>query len=222
MEDSACFDAILNLGQKLVKELELEDSVDTLGRWMSHYISELIYDAENANNENKEERNKACADAIIKLWHHRRTLQNGSRPFESLEPILNTLKDLDPDNDTPRYFRVVRESAAAEEHGKERQSWFDIINGLDVTAKMLIRYCLTQAIESSSDKLKEWVSLAEQAGLDDEADVQVIRIILHEKEIFDAKNLEEIEKEKNQKRLEELEKFIELGNVLASELRERC
>ena len=222
MENSTRFDEILTLGKKIVEELDLNGSVDTLGRWMVHYISELIYDVENANAEDKNQKRQVCAEAIINLWHHRQKLPNGSYPFERIEPVLRTLENLDPDNDTPRYFRVVRESAVTEDNSQSTQSWFDIIDGLDFTAKMLIRYCLSQAIESSSNKLKKWVSLAEQAGLDDEEDVQVIRFILSADESSDEKEPEEIDKEKNQKRLKKLEAFLQLGNELASELKKKC
>ena len=33
-------DSVLALGKKLVDELGLDQSVDTLGRWMAHYIAE--------------------------------------------------------------------------------------------------------------------------------------------------------------------------------------
>lgn len=221
-EDSVRFDAILNLGQKLVQELELEDAVDTLGRWMSHYIAELIHDAKNASPSDKEEKNKLCAEAIINLWHHRRLLENHTRPFKGLESALKVLESLDSENDTNRYFRMVIEGASDEEHNDKTQSWFDIINGIDSTAKMLIQYCLRQAIESSSDKMKEWISIAEEAGLDDEADVQIIRIILGEAMTKDKKSQEEIEKEKNLEKLKKLEAFLEMVRILATDLRGKC
>ena len=35
-------DAILKLGKKIIKELQLEHTGNTLVRWMIHYISELM------------------------------------------------------------------------------------------------------------------------------------------------------------------------------------
>ena len=35
-------DSVLALGKKLVDELGLDQSVDTLGRWMAHYIAEKM------------------------------------------------------------------------------------------------------------------------------------------------------------------------------------
>ena len=40
-------DEIIKLGKKLVKELDLEYSVNTLARWMSHYLAELLHNIDN-------------------------------------------------------------------------------------------------------------------------------------------------------------------------------
>ena len=109
MEISVPSDAILKLGRKLTHELNLDDSVDTLGRWMAHYIAELIQDAETASEEERLVKMQACNDAILRLWQHRHVLPDGSRPFEELEPLLKTLENLDSENNTFRYFHSTRE-----------------------------------------------------------------------------------------------------------------
>jgi len=45
----------VTLGKRIVKELDLEDSVDTLGRWMAHRIVELMERAEQAETEAERE-----------------------------------------------------------------------------------------------------------------------------------------------------------------------
>lgn len=37
---------VLELGKLLVKALDLDETVDTLGRWMAHHIAELMQAAE--------------------------------------------------------------------------------------------------------------------------------------------------------------------------------
>ena len=44
---------VLDLGRALVEELGLDPGVDTLSRWMAHYIAELIEDAETVKVENR-------------------------------------------------------------------------------------------------------------------------------------------------------------------------
>ncbi|MCL1474887.1 hypothetical protein [Argonema antarcticum] len=54
-----------------MKELDLEDSVDTLGRWMAHRIAELMEQAEQAPTEaEREAAKRECTDIIIRLWEH--------------------------------------------------------------------------------------------------------------------------------------------------------
>jgi len=48
MEQSEIQKELITLGKRLVKQLGLTHSNDTLARWMAHYIAELIYKAENS------------------------------------------------------------------------------------------------------------------------------------------------------------------------------
>lgn len=95
MVTSVRSDPVLQLGKKIVDELGLDQSVDTLSRWMAHYIAELIHSAETADTEDRSEKLSRCASAILDLWEHRSELPNGKRPFEDVEPILRALQSLD-------------------------------------------------------------------------------------------------------------------------------
>ena len=75
-------DSVLALGKKLVDELGLEQSVDTLGRWMAHYIAEKMEAAESATGEARDRKMSECSDAILKLWAHRSELPNASTPVQ--------------------------------------------------------------------------------------------------------------------------------------------
>ena len=74
---------IINLGKALIEELGLDPGVDTLARWMAHYIAEQMTIAENATGDDKIEAEQHCFETILKLWQHRSSLPNGRRPFES-------------------------------------------------------------------------------------------------------------------------------------------
>ena len=103
MENSERFDPdkVLALGRKLVEELGLEESNDTLGRWMAHCLADLITKAENASGGDKDAGRKECFDAILALWRHRSELPSGKRPFAELEPVIRAVESLDPEDDTP-------------------------------------------------------------------------------------------------------------------------
>lgn len=108
---------MLELGQHLVRELNLDDSFDTLGRWMAHYIAELISAAEKATS--KKDRlaaQKRAMEAILRIWEHRESLPGYAYPLARYDEILSVLDHLRPDNNPFRFNRMreskVEQSAA--------------------------------------------------------------------------------------------------------------
>lgn len=98
---------IIKLGKKLVKELDLQYSVNTLARWMSHYIAELIHNIDIAKTkEEKKILQQECCDQILKLWSQNDNLPI-TKPLDDLKPvieILQVLKEKDEDNVFPRWI----------------------------------------------------------------------------------------------------------------------
>jgi hypothetical protein len=90
------------LGKKLAADLE---DTDTLGRWMAHYVAELIAGAETAENADKREAQDRCAHEILNLWAHRHGYPGSNRPFEGFEPIRRALERLDPEQSEWSFFR---------------------------------------------------------------------------------------------------------------------
>jgi hypothetical protein len=217
---SARCEATLELGRKLTKELGLDQSVDTLGRWMVHYIAELIQNAEMASAEERPAKMRACCDVILNLWKHRHTLPNGKRPFKELEPLLRTLESLDPEDDTPRYFRSVRAVADDADENEETKSWLKLIDGLDCSARILIRYCLTQAAQNALNKSVEWVGLAEAAGADESIEFSLIRVIAEEDSMLKACDPGEEERKRIEDRIERLEGFAKMSMAVVTDLRQ--
>lgn len=209
---------VLDLGRTLVSELGLDPGVDTLSRWMAHYIAELIEEAETAKVEERPAKFAKCADAILKLWEHRHQLPNGKRPFEDLEPILRALASLDPTDETPRYFRSPRRAADETEQNAETRKWLELADGLDYSAKILIRYCLTQAAQTALDRSKDWVVLAETAGLEDDSELQVIRVITDESDLTKASEPDDRARKLLEDRINRLNGFKEIADSLASDL----
>ncbi|NWN82677.1 MAG: hypothetical protein HLX48_06770 [Halomonas sp.] len=211
--------AVLELGKKLVDNLGLDEGVDTLGRWMAHYIAELILDAESAAPEEKASKQERCSLAILDLWQHRAILPNGTRPFEDFEPIMRSLESLDPCDETPRYFRRTRMMAADAEPDTEVKKWLEIADGIDSTARQLIRHCLARASQTTQENTAEWVALLEAAGLDDDMDVTALRILMSEADLYEGEADEDAEREKIEKQLSRLETFQEVAETLAADLR---
>jgi len=210
---------VLDLGCELVKELDIDPGADTLSRWMAHYIAELIDEAKTAKLEDRLAKLARCADAILKLWDHRHQLPDGKRPFEDLEPIMRALASLDPADDTPRFYRTQRMAINKTKESKETAKWLDLADGLDYSAKNLIRYCLAQAAQTALDKSKAWVKLAEKAGLEDNIDFRVIRFTSDEKGLSEAQKLKKMERRQLEDRIKRLDGFKKMADSLASDLR---
>lgn len=214
-------DPIIALGRRLVEELGLEDSADTLGRWMAHYIADLIAKAESATDEERRSAEKSCFDAILALWNHRAELPNGKRPFEELEPVVRAIESLDPDNNTPRYLRSARASVGDNVEEPEAESWLRMVEGLDYSARVLIGYCLGQAARAAADKSKEWVKLAEAAGANRGVSEIVIRFISSPADLEEDADIDEEARRQLEERLRRLESFTQIANALATQWREQ-
>lgn len=209
----------MELGRALVEELGLDPGVDTLSRWMAHHIAELIEEAETANVEEQLAKSAKCADAILKLWERRHQLPNGKRPFQDLEPILRALESLDPADDTPRYFRSPRVAANETEQNVETKKWLEMADGLDYSAKILIRYCLAQAVQTTLDKSKHWVELAENAGFEEGIDLPVIRIITYERDLTQTSEPDDRARKLLEDRIGRLDALKKMAEALLSDLR---
>lgn len=214
-------DSVLRLGKRLVDELGLNETNDTLSRWMAHYIAEKIKDVEAASSKDRNEKLAACADAILKLWAHRSELPNGKRPFEDFEPISRALASLDPDDTMPRYFRPIRSVATEDAEDTKTTQWFEIASGIDATARLLIWYCLAAAAETALDKVREWVELAKAAGVDEDLGVSIVLQFADDAGVLGSKNPEDLERERIEEFLKKLNAFDQFSKMLSVHLREK-
>jgi hypothetical protein len=116
------------------------DSNDTLGRWMAHYVADLIAKAEVAAGGDKVPPQTEAFDTILKLWKHRAEFPSGKRPFGELESVIRTVGSLDPEDDTPRYYRTMRPPRGETADTSDQEKWLHLAEGLDYSAKVLIGY----------------------------------------------------------------------------------
>jgi len=212
---------ILEIGRALIKELALELGDDTLCRWMAHYIAELIEGTETATEADRSEKLTKCAETILALWKHRYELPNGKRPFEDFEPIFRAIESLDPDNDTPRYFRSVRNANNKSEENTGAGKWLELADGLDYSAKVLIRYCLEQASQDALDKSQEWVKLAEVAGLEDAIEFPVIRFLAGDNDLENQIGPDERARKILEDRIDRLTAFKKMAETIVFDLRRK-
>lgn len=166
-------ESVLELGRKLVSQLNLDPGVDTLSRWMSHYIAELINHIESSTGVEKKKAEKECAELIMRLWKHRYELPEAARPLGNLEEILRTLKLLDPSaNPFPPYdIRKEKKDHVIPVNGEE---WLELARELESTYRVLVNYCLRQAMDDVDRDARDWIELASRAGFDVERERIVI------------------------------------------------
>ncbi|MGE7981832.1 hypothetical protein [Solibacillus sp. NPDC093137] len=203
---------IMNLGRMLAKELDLDPGVDTLARWMAHYIAEQIILVEKKSGEEKKLVEEQCLDMILKLWSHRARFPNGVRPFENFESIFNTLSRLNPESKESFFFnnKYIKEK----EFSKEVQDWLDIANEIDKIARVWIKFALNQAaLDASDESTSEWLK---KVTLFEEKNDSLLIRLLRDDVYFDeeTKNVTSNNKEQIQHNIEILEKFNELNDVI--------
>ena len=211
-------DSVLALGQKLIDELGLDQSVDTLGRWMAHYIAENMEAAESATGEARDRKMSECSDAILKLWAHRSELPDGRRPFEEFGQIFRVLQSLDTDDPTPRYFRQTRSAVKQDDEDDTTKRWLNIASGIDDAARVLIRYCVGTAAQEAVEKSRDWVALAEAIAEEKEIDIRMVRAIVEDAEVLNSENPDDTARAKIEDLLKKLETFTALSCALSSHL----
>jgi hypothetical protein len=220
MDNSEQSEKILDLGRLLVKELGLDPGVDTLGRWMAHYIAEKIHRVEKLpRGKKKAEAERECCDLILKIWEHRSQLPNGKRPFESFEPILKVLEGLDPDNDDPYLHQMSKHELAELERDHPNfetiRPYLESVVEIEKVARVWIESLLNQAaLRVSDEKTHEWLRAAVQAPLPD--DIRSIRIMLKKFDLSgdDDSDSSSRDADRLKKRIGELKKFKEVNQLL--------
>lgn len=221
MEQSIRYEALTALGKRLVKELDLSGDVDTLGRWMAHYVAELLHEAEQASGEDRLEKRSAVRDAILALWAHRAELPSGVRPFADFEPILRVLEQLAPDTPSLRFVPRPHLPKDATQESMETQQWLDMAQSLDQAAKLLITYCLASAAKASVDPAQEWAKLAAEAGEEDVLEVRLARFLRWERDLMHGDDSESPEQRALAERRDKLDAFISLATKVRAEIEER-
>lgn len=154
-----------------------------------------------------------CAAAILNLWAYRRKFPQGKRPLEDLEPIIGTLERLDPDRPAIRYFDDVLLERSETKEPDDGQTWLNLAVELDYSARILIHDCLARAAQTAVDKAKEWIELAESAGVDHGIEILLIRALGEESDPLNAR------RKRIEERIKHLEAFREMAAVAESDLR---
>lgn len=219
MENSEQSEKIINLGKMLVKELGIEPGVDTLARWMAHYLAEKIHLAEVLpHSHEKAEAEKECCDLILKIWDHRSQIPRGRRPFENFEPILKVLESIDPDNREPFLHRMseheLKQLANNNPNYEAIKHYIESVVEIEKVARVWMENLLNQAaLKVTDEKTKAWLEAASLIGLP--ADIHSIRIVYKNFNLLDDDDNTPLQNtDRLENRIQQLEKFEKLSKLL--------
>jgi hypothetical protein len=176
MAPSTRSEAVLELGKHLVQQLQLDESVDTLSRWLAHTLAEKITEIGQAPPDQKPTLQSEVIELILKLWAHRRDFPRGMRPFEELEDLARVLRQLDPEDKGPRYFSAAT-SQDTEAAAPEAKAWLQRALAIDNAARATIGYCLVAADGATPGDATQWADLAEAAGLDRDIEIKIVNFV---------------------------------------------
>lgn len=202
---------ILNLGKTLIKELELEYTVNTLARWMAHYVSELINKIENTSSEDEKSKLKSeCCSVIIQLWDIREKIPIES-PTERLKPIIKVL-ELFKKRSHPFIPFVFPEK----QRDLKSKNWVDFLKVIKGNSERIYNKSLISMISNKVlEKDNQWIEKHGEFVSDEEKKIIEYLNYINNKEMqiqIVEKSDEETEKldsEKINLLFEELESFID-------------
>jgi len=210
---------IIKLGKKIVEELQLEPSVNTLGRWMAHYVAELILQAETCKEESdKKAKQKECADVILEIWKNREYLPEISTPLTGLKPIVDLLNVFIKQEHPLPYLRGFWGMPSD-------GSWIELVNTVITSSKNIFMLCLLSQVNSEFlSKKQEWLKEHKSMLTKDEKEMlERLKSFVNQKKsyiTFSAEKEEEIifEELSPQKRYETIfnkieEEILEINQV---------
>lgn len=189
--------AMFALGEKLVAELKLVESTNTLARWMAHYVAELMVRAKHAPLPKRDEAQQSCARAILDLWTQARAFPAQRTAFESIDRVIETIDSLRPDGG-PHYRNDLWRAldARADNEDSKVANLLAIALGIDGAARNLIHHVLAQASRAAGQDSAEWLELAQHLDQEDPLTELRIRIVSAGRDEAQLKNhrIEQMEK----------------------------
>jgi len=163
-EDAAYFDKTLELGRELSRSLPDDD---ILGRWMAHYISELITRDEAAPGDGAEGVRRETAEAIIELWRHRADIPTRNRPMSSFDPVLKALERLSGPQEPWGFYGMFTDGSEPSEAEFSIIPLLRCALDLEDTVRDVVRQIIVFAAASASDREAKWVKGSEHLAADD-------------------------------------------------------
>ena len=162
MGESKVCEAILELGTRLVAELDGPARSSITAKWMSWHLAELITAAETDSAKSSE-----CRDLILKLWRARRFFPSGD-PFDRYEAVLVAVEnafDREPRRSGVGWFDARRQEA-------DREDLALLVKEIRRSVHLLALAALQIAVETEGLEHDKLLELAE--GIEADAQTRVL------------------------------------------------
>ena len=204
------------LARAIIEEFNSDNQCDILPRWMAFHLAKQMKQAEAAEGKEKEEIEARCETLILEIWKYKVCLPGSNNPLARFEKLFMVLESLDPDTKSLIFLRNFDdpESYYFEKFPQTTQDWIDFIVTVDRTARIWIDYARQQIFENlTDDKLRELLTL-NQIIDDIDSDTNIINVII--KSISKSDHAQQ--KEVIQRRIAQLDHFIQFSNTLKNAL----
>ncbi len=189
------------LGKKLVDELKLNATNDTIGKWMAHYLAELFDREESSDGNERREIRLECTEMILKIWMNRKGLPSSYPPLQSFDEIVKVINKLRADE--PYYYRGIDTES---ELPKTVADYLGIAVAVDQRARKLVNYLIDKAIADATHENRDWLKEALSFADPDDQDMRVVI------NIIDSRT--ETELSSTEKNNELCRSMIEFGELL--------
>jgi hypothetical protein len=216
MVQSKHYSEAIQLGKKLVAELNKNDNDDTLSKWMAHYLSELVLRIDSEKGEQKAQLQKECAELILKIWKQKRRGNPDLHPFANLDSTLRVLNTLA--SESPRLWSFPRLQ-------RDNDPWEQFSERIEKTSysafKEVLRFTLASDVFESVMEFKDdFGSLLD----DDENEViEKLHLIIKrtDSSVFHEERIKLPMELKKELTIFRLEKLIDKQKKALDELRQR-
>jgi hypothetical protein len=200
MEASMSTKELEQLGNNLVEEYGLEDSGNTLERWMLHYLAELFEQEKICNDENcKQKIQMEIKEITLEFWRLRYCLADEKSLFNKNQNLINTLERISPKSIIP--FSPLYSPYNQKPQNNFRTEWQDKLVAIDQATKILMSHCILKDFEGIADRNEEIVELMKVAE-----SIKSSESILSQ--FFADERAEEKKVENIEERIQDLKVFI--------------
>ncbi len=184
---------------------------------MAHYVAESIEAVKTAHPKDQASKKKRCFDAILALWKYRADLPEARRPFRNIESILSALESLDLKTENSRYYRVRLDELQESAGDGEIKQLLEAVKGIDYSARLLVRFFLSQAAAASGDRSAEWAALAEDTGVPQEFDSIALRLFTREQKLLEPVTEDDLRRKELSDRTQRLRAFAKTAEAIAND-----